>query len=61
MNKQGLCPQCGNNNLGYASIVEVEDENVFYSVICLECGFEGKEYYSTCFIYYMDDDGNEMT
>jgi hypothetical protein len=45
--KEGICPKCG-APLSYGG-GELADNQYYYEVECLKCGFEGKEWYSLKF------------
>jgi hypothetical protein len=46
--EEGVCPNCGNNDLSYGSL-EPSDDCIFYEWTCDECDAYGQEWYSTTF------------
>ena len=56
---QGICPQCGSDNLQYAAI-EPEGEGIYYPYTCQNCDFSGEEYYDLSFAGHKDHDTGEF-
>lgn len=48
INKCGVCPRCGNEDLEYGSI-KLEDNMCYFPYECKSCGLEGEEWYSMQF------------
>jgi len=48
--KKGMCPNCEKEDAFIYKAIEVQDEEVFYPVECLNCQWEGEEYYEMKFI-----------
>ena len=44
INKQGVCPKCGEISLDYGTI-RYTDEMCYYPYKCEKCGQEGEEWY----------------
>ena len=42
---KGNCVKCNSESIDYKAMTP-EDEYVFYPYECLDCGYEGKEYYT---------------
>lgn len=53
VNKQGVCPNCGEENLEYDSI-QLEDDMCYYPYKCNNCGVKGEEW------YYMQFNGHNV-
>ena len=63
MNRQGVCPKCGEIGLVYQPI-EYIDDMCYFPYKCKECGQEGEEWYRLEFqghnIYTEDGDVIEL-
>lgn len=63
INRQGICPKCGEISLDYDTI-RYTDEMCYYPYKCEKCGQEGEEWYHLEFqghnIYTEDGDMIEL-
>jgi transcription elongation factor Elf1 len=49
VNKQGVCPFCGHDNLVYNAI-EIEGDMAYFPWRCERCGHQGEEWYEFIFM-----------
>lgn len=54
----GHCPNCDGSNLDYGDTT-FEDEQLYFEVECLDCKWEGKEWFNLTFIEYSDREKEE--
>ena len=47
--KQETCVHCQGTNIDYGSL-SLEGSDIYYDMICMDCGKEGREWYSTEYI-----------
>lgn len=63
MSEEGRCPRCKDKSLNYGSIETVyddEEDEVFRTVECNNCGFIGQQYYRLVAEALVDDEGEEV-
>jgi len=60
--RAGVCPKCGSENLNYDGEMElgISEDEVYYSFVCNDCGFSGKEWHKLVFDGFTDDEGKEV-
>lgn len=46
---EGVCANCHSDDISYG-ILDMQDEQVFHSYLCLNCGKDGKEFYNIEFV-----------
>ena len=56
--KQGYCPECGHNELGYPDGFTWGDGWRAYNVACPACDWQGEEYHNVEFAGYEDANGD---
>lgn len=61
--KEGICPICGSNDLSYSDTPKVYSEFISFFVECNNCGGSFEEDYKIIFMEQNcieDEDGNEV-
>ena len=57
----GTCPICGSSDLEYGAMKRGTVGNeIYYPFTCLDCGFEGREWYILTFVRVTDNEGNNI-
>lgn len=52
--KEGVCPECGEEDLDYSDF-SVEGDGCYYLCKCDRCGWKGREWYDMKFMNYTDE------
>ncbi len=57
----GYCPNCGSGSLDYKKpYLSMDGNSEIYEITCVDCGFEGKEWYILEFNTITDMNDNDM-